>query len=269
MAKDDFENGVWRTVGGRKIFIKDGEDLSTAMKKSGKFKSAKKESKKIEKKNSELTEEERKNKIAELEKKREETQGFLAKGAVSEEIEMVKGGFDSKEEYHKYLDEEHAKRIKEYEQEKKERDKIRMSQQKQEDDRGYKMAHRPSEDGPTADDLTKSKEGSFTIPKDFYNHPEHYFDMSKDYNKESFNALKEIHGNPDATITIYRATPGNTINEGDWITLSKSYANHHKETWLGGKGNVVELKVKASDIRFAGDEINEFGYFPEKDKKKK
>ena len=34
--------GVWRTVGGRKIFIKDGEDLETAMKKSGKFKNLKK-----------------------------------------------------------------------------------------------------------------------------------------------------------------------------------------------------------------------------------
>jgi hypothetical protein len=33
--------GVWRTVGGRRIFIKDGEDLSSAMKQSGKFKSAK------------------------------------------------------------------------------------------------------------------------------------------------------------------------------------------------------------------------------------
>ena len=29
--------GVWRTIGGRRIFIKDGEDLATAMKKSGKF----------------------------------------------------------------------------------------------------------------------------------------------------------------------------------------------------------------------------------------
>ena len=34
--------GVWRTIGGRRIFIKDGENLSTAMKKSGKFKLAKK-----------------------------------------------------------------------------------------------------------------------------------------------------------------------------------------------------------------------------------
>lgn len=31
------EGGVWRTVGGRRIFIKDGEDLETAMKNSGKF----------------------------------------------------------------------------------------------------------------------------------------------------------------------------------------------------------------------------------------
>ena len=31
-------SGVWRTVGGRRIFIKDGEDLATAMKNSGKFK---------------------------------------------------------------------------------------------------------------------------------------------------------------------------------------------------------------------------------------
>ena len=35
------EDGVWRTVGGRRIFIREGEDLSSAMKKSGKFKSKK------------------------------------------------------------------------------------------------------------------------------------------------------------------------------------------------------------------------------------
>ena len=30
-------DGVWRTVGGKRIFIADGEDLKTAMKNSGKF----------------------------------------------------------------------------------------------------------------------------------------------------------------------------------------------------------------------------------------
>lgn len=37
------EDGVWRTVGGRRIFIKDGQSLSDAMKKSGKFKLEKKD----------------------------------------------------------------------------------------------------------------------------------------------------------------------------------------------------------------------------------
>lgn len=36
------EKGVWRTVGGRRIFIRDGVDLETAMKESGKFNSKKK-----------------------------------------------------------------------------------------------------------------------------------------------------------------------------------------------------------------------------------
>ena len=37
MAKDDFTNGVWRTIGGRRIFIRDKESLADAMKRSGKF----------------------------------------------------------------------------------------------------------------------------------------------------------------------------------------------------------------------------------------
>jgi len=32
------EGGVWRTIGGRRVFIKDGQDLASAMKESGKFK---------------------------------------------------------------------------------------------------------------------------------------------------------------------------------------------------------------------------------------
>ena len=49
MAKDDI-GGVWRTIGGRRVFIKDGEDLSTAMKNSGKFKNTKTSKGKSEKK---------------------------------------------------------------------------------------------------------------------------------------------------------------------------------------------------------------------------
>lgn len=50
MAKDDFEDGVWRTVGGKRIFIRNGESLSSAMKKSGKFKNDKTKDKDDDKK---------------------------------------------------------------------------------------------------------------------------------------------------------------------------------------------------------------------------
>ena len=33
----DYENGVWRTIGGRRVFIRNGESLPSAMKRSGKF----------------------------------------------------------------------------------------------------------------------------------------------------------------------------------------------------------------------------------------
>lgn len=53
MASNDM-NGVWRTVGGRRIFIRTGQGLSDAMKESGKFGS----SKKTERANAKLKKEE-------------------------------------------------------------------------------------------------------------------------------------------------------------------------------------------------------------------
>ena len=47
MKLKDFEDGyfgVWRTIGGRRVFIRDGEDLSSAMRRSGKFKTENKTS---------------------------------------------------------------------------------------------------------------------------------------------------------------------------------------------------------------------------------
>lgn len=51
MAKkyDDI-GGVWRTIGGRRVFIKDGQDLASAMKESGKFKKSQIKNAEIDKK---------------------------------------------------------------------------------------------------------------------------------------------------------------------------------------------------------------------------
>lgn len=52
MASNYDEDGVWRTVGGRRIFIKDGQSVQDAMKKSGKFDNVRKKNQKEDKKES-------------------------------------------------------------------------------------------------------------------------------------------------------------------------------------------------------------------------
>lgn len=121
----------------------------------------------------------------------------------------------------------------------------------------YGLAHRPSQTAPSYD-LT---EGG-NIPKDIYTNPEYYADMSNKTYQESFSAIQKIKGKPNAEITIYRAAPKDELNNGDWITLSKEYAKQHAEGKEGFK--VFSRKVKAKDVFFAGDDINEFGYYPKK-----
>jgi len=126
----------------------------------------------------------------------------------------------------------------------------------------YAGTHRPTPDGPPAHDLL---EGDFA-PKDIYEHPEWYVgDPGSAGARESVAALKKIRGKPDATVTIYRAAPKAELNSGDWVSLSKKYAAQH------GMANdpsadvpVHAFKVKASDVKWAGDDLGEFGYYPSK-----
>jgi hypothetical protein len=122
----------------------------------------------------------------------------------------------------------------------------------------YGMSHRPTETGATADNISQNK-SDMGFPKDFYQHPEYYENMSDKSVKESFNVLRKIKDNPEAEITIYRASPKNEFNRGDWVSLSKNYA---KGESLSENTPVHSLKVKAKDVQFAGDSINEFGYYP-------
>lgn len=123
----------------------------------------------------------------------------------------------------------------------------------------YFMNHRPSSDYGNASNFEENMSGVFE-------HPEWYMNMNDAYNKESLMALQKVQNKPEAEIKIYRATIGDKINPGDWITPSKKYAEYHNSHQLDGKGKILEMTVKAKDILFAGDDINEFGYFPESEK---
>lgn len=294
MAKDD-DIIRWITYRGRKIPIKKGmegkfkqkieeiknkdkqandkkeisdnirkKDIDKEKDKKDLEKNKEKKINKEEKETKTISEEERKQKIKELEDKRDKTQGFIQKGEIQEEIDMLKDDFKgTKEEYREYISKEQERRLQEYKKEKEER--INKFKQENNESDDYRMAHRPTETGLTADDLTK-KGNEVELPSDIYEHPEYYSSNNKEWLKETTEQLDKARNNPDAEITIYRATPGNKINEGDWVSLSKKYVEAHNEGQLDGKGNILEMKVPAKDVQFAGDTLEEWGYFPKKGK---
>ncbi len=128
----------------------------------------------------------------------------------------------------------------------------------------YMMSHRPTE-GLQVNDLEREG-GDIEMPKGFVDELESYFSSYGEYGvatTESIKAVRKMKGKPDtATVTIYRASPSDSITAGDWITLSKKYATLHAESSGDENVKVHSYKVPASAVHFAGDDINEFGYFP-------
>ena len=151
-------------------------------------------------------------------------------------------------------------------------------------DTSYRMQHQPrgpQDDNPVRlDDLTKSTTGEPAgYPEDFYSSvgpriyapgPSFPGDEFGRANQESYRAIRAVRGNPDATVTIYRAVPDDpsitTINEGDFVTLSRTYAEMHGASGYGPRGEdagkILEQEVKVKDIYWDGNDVNEFGYFP-------
>jgi len=70
------------------------------------------------------------------------------------------------------------------------------------------------------------------------------------YDNKDLNRLKKIVNNPEKEITIYRASPIKELNDGDWITTDRVYANDIKNQ-NGGK--IYTYTVKVKDLRFPND----------------
>lgn len=128
----------------------------------------------------------------------------------------------------------------------------------------YGISHRPNKDY-SSPGYDLSDKGNF-VPEDIYDHPEWYGNFHGEYGKastESMNSLRKIRNNPDAEITIYRTNNTDELNAGDWVTPSKKYAEMHLAS-SGEVGDKVHaFKVKAKELRWPGDDLNEFGFFPE------
>lgn len=85
-----------------------------------------------------------------------------------------------------------------------------------------------------------------------------------DFAKESIDSINESIKNGNHKITIYRAVPTEVeegaVRNGDWVTLSRKYAEYHigLQDWEGGR--VIEQEVDIDNIWWNGDDINEWGY---------
>ena len=130
-------------------------------------------------------------------------------------------------------------------------------------DTSYQIRHRP----PTMEDVENGEAAlasdlSAIVPEDVYDHPEWYFDMRAKADRESMAAVRKIRDNPEAIVTIYRGAPKGELNDGDWVSLSKTYAEEYAgEGAYTSEGSTVHVyKVKAKDLVWPGDSINEFGY---------
>ena len=136
----------------------------------------------------------------------------------------------------------------------------------------YMISHRPSEVGPPAHDMFADVEGDGPMsPSDLFKSPEHYIGTKdrKDpvflETKKQMEYIKSIQGDPEAEITVYRSSPEKELNDGDWVSLSKEYAKQagYHPTDEAKDIPVFEHKIKVKDLKWDGNSLEEWGYFPE------
>ncbi len=129
----------------------------------------------------------------------------------------------------------------------------------------YRMDHRaPGPEGNNSGDDVSDIYGD-----DIYSSKaRQYYGMGpayKDADNETLSVMDKMRGNPEQEITIYRSVPTGikTIYEGDWITLSKIYADQHGWAYLEEGYDVITKKVKAKEVFTSGDGLPEWGYYPQ------
>lgn len=126
----------------------------------------------------------------------------------------------------------------------------------------HRMSHQPDLDGPSVSDIESLYPG-------IYENPEWYSTNEK-ADRESLAVINKVRGKPDATVTVYRAVPQGvtTINPGDWVSLSRTYATEHgmHATDAAQDMPVISMEVPARFVvEGSGNSINEWGYQPVED----
>jgi len=126
--------------------------------------------------------------------------------------------------------------------------------------------HRPpdADYGASLDDVTEMFGDDMYTPNAL-----RYFGQGFDSDAKGVKIIQSLKGKPDAEVTVYRSVlPGDPqeILPGDWVSITKEYAQSHGESVLEGmeKGKPIILskKVKAKDLFTDANSLQEWGYRP-------
>lgn len=101
--------------------------------------------------------------------------------------------------------------------------------------------------------------------EDIYgSHAAQYFGTFEGSDGESIQHIQAAQGKPERYVTIYRAVPASIksdqIRNGDWITLTRRYADQHGKLNIIGRYRVISKRVKAKNVYTDSNSIHEFGY---------
>lgn len=84
------------------------------------------------------------------------------------------------------------------------------------------------------------------------------------YKRESIDAIRKAKASKRGKVTIYRAVPADikegSVRNGDWVTLSKAYAEYHISLQDWEKGRIIKQAVSMDDVWWDGNDVNEWGY---------
>ena len=140
----------------------------------------------------------------------------------------------------------------------------------------FRMAHRaPSYDEEGIDksmvDVANNKD---SIRESLNEQLRMNHDKNRDESAEAINtALDAINKGEKPTVTIYRAVPKSLkegkVRNGDWVTLSESYAKQHGNHALDGNYRIMKEEVPSENLYWDGNDINEWGYDDKSDYKYK
>ena len=91
-----------------------------------------------------------------------------------------------------------------------------------------------------------------------------YYGDGYPYDMESIKVMQAVRNKPEQQVNVYRAIPSEiedaVINNGDWVTLSKTYAKEHGENHLDGNYKLIQQKIPARKLFTDGNSIHELGY---------